>query len=114
MTSVMVMPTSRVRAAANDEAHFSKGTAALSDSPPALFRNRAVANSYSSLQRELAYSGIRAGIEITLGSYSGTKRLNSGLRSGGEAASETPVDSSSNPPNCRTEQTISTEHKLPM
>ena len=69
------MPTSRVRAAANDEAHFSKGTAALSDSPPALFRNRAIANSYSSLQRELAYSGIRAGIEITLGSYSGTKRL---------------------------------------
>ncbi len=72
------MPTSRVRAAANDEAHLSKGTAALSDSPPALFRNRAIANSYSSLQRELAYSGIRAGIEITLGSavtYSGTKRL---------------------------------------
>ena len=59
--------------------HFSKGTAALSDSPPALFRNRAIANSYSSLQRELArelaYSGIRAGIGITLGSYSGTKRL---------------------------------------
>jgi hypothetical protein len=27
------------------------------------------------LQRELAYSGIRTGIEITLGSYSGTKRL---------------------------------------
>ncbi len=69
------MPTSRVRAAANDEAHFSKAAAALSDSPPDVFRNRAIANSYSILQRELAYSGIRTGIEITLGSYSGTKRL---------------------------------------
>ncbi len=73
MTSVM--PTSRVSAAANDEAHFSKVSAVQSDSPPALFPNRAIANSYSSLQRELACSGIRAGIEITLGSYSGTKRL---------------------------------------
>jgi hypothetical protein len=112
-----VTPISRERAATNHEADFSKGTAALSDSPPALFRNRAIANSCSSLQRELAYSGFRnkggnrnyprrlfrnkapysglrsgvgralisipvgfrvyyrAGINFTLGSNSGTRRL---------------------------------------
>ena len=35
-----VVPTSRVRASAKNEAHVSKGTAARSDSPPALFRNK--------------------------------------------------------------------------
>ena len=74
-----VMSISRVRAAANDEARFSKGTAALSDSLPALFklsltpipvcngvslfRNKGGNRNYPRLlfRNKAPYSGLRSG-----------------------------------------------------